>query len=308
MISLWPWFLLSYLLCKINYENNKKKYYLWLASLNIYLFLKSLSQGMFHEVLLFSLFQFIYLGLILRIKRRQTIMILLGTVIFINVLQQVKSDYRRHLNDNVTSIENITLFVNLIDDSLRKMFNQDKTIYVSSTSNTLARFNQGWLISAVYRCNDGNFHPELFPVFLENIIAIVIPRFLLPNKRQGGGRANIKMFTDLKIAGETSMNISTVGEGYCYFGCYGNAVFHCLLGMLFAAVVRIFMYWEKTYYAGVFLLPPVFFLAVRAESDFMTGYTPIFKVTVLIALLIFFNFQRKSQNPSNSFQQRDLQS
>lgn len=276
------WIIVGYLLKNICYMPPKTIYIWALVALDGYVFIQSIISSMFHQLLLLLMMQLLFIAVIRKIPGKKLCVIIFIALMLINVLQVSKSEYRAVM-DNYGFVDRLEAFNKLFWNNMQNMFSPDDL-----EEYPLDRYNQGWLISHVYVYMDGKFHPENLPKFAESLMAIALPRFLMPNKRQSGGRENIRDFTDLIITDNTSMNISTVGEGYAYFGKYGNFFFHFIIGGIFAGVLHLLMHWERIYGVGVFCIPAIFSWTIRAEADFVTGYNALFKILLLFALILWY--------------------
>ena len=276
------WIITGYLLKNICRTSSPKGYIWALVVVDVYMLVRSVISSMFHQLLLLLLMQFLFITVIRKISGKKVCLLILAGMMLINVIQVSKSQYRASM-DQYGVTGRVGVFHQLFWDNIQNMFSSD-----GYEEYPLARYNQGWLISYVYIHEDGEFHAEKLPKFVESLTAIVLPRFLMPNKRLAGGRDNINDFTDLVLDEETSMNISTVGEGYAYFGRYGNFFFHFIIGSIFAGVLQLLMHWEKLYGVGVFCIPAIFSLAIRAESDCMTGYNALLKMLLLFAVILWY--------------------
>jgi len=280
------WIAMCYLLKNICFASQKRRYIWALIALDVYVLIQSIVISMFHRLLLMLMMQLLFFTVIFKIQGKKLFVILLGGMMFINVLQVSKTGYRQIMGNYRTG-ERIEVFYKIFWDNMQNMFSPD-----DSGEQFWMRYNQGRLISHVYLFTDGKFRAENLSKFAEPLMAIALPRFLMPDKRRAGGKDNIKDFTNLKLADNTSMNISTVGEGYAYFGKYGNFIFHLMIGGIFAGVLRLLMHWERIYGVGVFGIPAIFSLSIRAESDFVTGYNALFKTLLLFALILWYSNSR----------------
>ena len=281
------WIIIGYLLKNICYTPPKTMYIWALVAVDVYVFIQSIISSMFHQLLLMLLMQMLFIAVIRKIPGKKLCLIIFVGLMLINVLQISKNEYRAVM-DNYSVVDRLEAFHKLFWDNMQDMFSPDDDL----EEYPLGRYNQGWLISHVYTFMDGRFHSENLSKFKDSLLAIALPRFLMPGKRQAGGKDNINDFTDLTLTENTSMNISTVGEGYAYFGRYGNFIFHFLIGGIFAGVLHLLMHWERVYGVGVFCIPAIFSLSIRAESDFVTGYNALFKTLLLFALLLWYSNSR----------------
>ena len=105
--------------------------------------------------------------------------------------------------------------------------------------NYWIRFNEGWHISLVINYMDTTNHYLHGKSIVDSVVGILIPRILMPEKRQAGGRDNIERMTFYKLNSQTSMNVSYVGEGYGNFGKIGCFLFTFIIGVMLNLAFKI---------------------------------------------------------------------
>lgn len=149
-------------------------------------------------------------------------------------------------------------------------------------SDTLARYNQGWIITNVLA-----FVPEYEPyargeTLVDAARAALLPRLLDPNKLQAGGREKMLRFAGMDLGENTSMNLGYAGEMYANFGIVGGVVgcgaYALFFGVIFRAICR--TAFERPILWSI--VPYVFFSALKAED----GIGEVLNWTVKSCLVI----------------------
>jgi hypothetical protein len=124
----------------------------------------------------------------------------------------------------------------------------------------LVRFNQGWIVERVM-----TYVPKTQPyasgdTLIDAAIFAVVPRFMVPNKRQGASGALFMKYTGFELRGDTKMGLGAIGEFYANFGAIGGVVgtfaYGYMLGWLFGVfagrAVKNPLWWAA---AAVVVLP-----------------------------------------------------
>ena len=149
------------------------------------------------------------------------------------------------------------------------------------------RLNQGWIISYVYNhINDYNLSYGWETLF-DTFKAVLLPRFLAPDKRISGGRENMKKMAGYELTPQTSMNVCLIGEGYACFGRYGLCVFMLCCGLGFSLALNLTMRCEKATGFGFFFIPAIFFNATVAETDLLTVMNHAVKAALFLMILVW---------------------
>ncbi|MCF1190798.1 hypothetical protein LRR18_04305 [Mangrovimonas sp. AS39] len=254
-----------------------------------YLFTNALARAMFHDLLLWGVFMFMYWCL----KKQPTLGTRL-TLIFVGVLfavmiQAVKTTFRNHIWGGFQG-NKVELFVDLLDEKVSSGYFEEET----ANEELNVRLNQGWIISAIM------YYTPTFQAYAggetikEAIFSSLLPRFLNPNKKVAGGQENFELYTGLPLSGGTSMGMSIIGESYANFGVFNGIVFMLAWGAFLA------WYWKKIlsfaydYPLVLMFLPIVFLQVVKAETELSVVLNHLFKASIVVAL--FFWAARKYLN------------
>lgn len=260
------------------------KRYIWLAVVLGLLFLKSVSQGMFHDFLLWGTFFFsVYFINNRRSFLFRSLLLTIGLFVMM-AIQLSKTEIRaKSWTGSLEGKEMYAYGFNTIIDKLtgQTSFFSDKII-----GNNVVRLNQGWIIANVMKTVPASKPYANGETIIESVVSAIFPRFILENKATAGGRSNIKRFTSIVLNNNTSMDISQVGEAYANFGVYGGIIMMFFLGLLIALAIR-FIERKSILYPELILWMPLMFLqVVKAENSLIT----ILNHFVKAALITWFFF------------------
>jgi hypothetical protein len=262
------------LLSKVRYK------WIWIIIVLGSLLLSSIEQGMFHLLLLWSGFFILLVSLLTKISSRIKIVSLIILIIFTLIIQSMKNEYRAQVWLG-RATNNIEIFTNLF---LSTLTNPSVLLYADNLNMTVIRVNQGWIIARIIYTVP-NQEPYAEGETIANaFISSLVPRFLAPDKIKSGGKEYFERFTGKKLYGNTSMDLSTIGEAYANFGPYGGAVFMFLFGMLINIALSFFLRKSIIYPTLLLWLPYVFIQVVKAEGDFGTALNHFTKSALLIWL------------------------
>lgn len=256
----------------------------------IYLFLNSLSSGMFHDLILWSVFLFLIWALKYKPTNKIKLLIVFFGLFFVIAIQSVKSTFRDYIWESSNNINKFELFFQILNENL----SNDLLFDDYSISQLNVRLNQGWHISSVMS-NVPSFEPFANgKTIINGIYSSFLPRFLIPDKKIAGGRENFLKYTGEQLGESTSMGISLIGEGYANFGELGGAVFMFIWG------VFLLLYWRKLFKLNsnhpiiVFFIPLLFLQVVKAETEFLVVFNHIVKASFTVWL--FFIICRRFLN------------
>jgi hypothetical protein len=265
------------------------------------LLLGSLSNGMFHDLLLWVAIIFCYWFAQRKweLKSKLLVLSLAGFALF--SIQAVKLEYREQMRQG-TDPSLIELLVEYLTPG-GKAWESD------SLSLVITRLNQGWIISAVL---DNVPAEEPFAdgeTLKEAFVASLVPRFLMPDKVTAGGRENFRRFTGLQIANSTSMGISPLGEAYANFGDLGGIVLMVLYGLVYSGCFYVAVRFVSRHPTFFFWLPLIFYQAIKAETEFGVVLNQLAKggmVAIAGYYFIQMNFPARIKRPIMVLQPRHV--
>ncbi len=266
-----------------NKERKHRNIYIVLTFL--FTFISSLNSGMFHDLILWLGFMFMFIAFIKKFSFIKKLTIILSILTLIIILQTVKAQFRDIIwkNNNTASSseqKRVEIFYNLVSENVGgNFFMSQKNI-----NNLVSRLNQGWIISRIM------YYVPAFEPFANGetiyagLTSSLIPRFIYENKEKAGGTENFERFTGHELQPGTSMNLSILGEAYANFGY--NAIFFMFIFGLFLnysyAVIKKKIIIRPTL---LFFIPIIYLQVVKAETDFVTVLNHLVKASIFVVLI-----------------------
>jgi hypothetical protein len=251
-----------------------------------WLFLVSLRETLFHDLLLWLGFFVLIVAFIKKPSYRQKFIYLLAILILAAVIQTVKYSYRETIEK--TEAENLEIFAQLVEE---QVFDLN---YLSSDANLsgfVTRINQGWIIARIMSWTPSREPFADGETITEAIKASLMPRILFPGKVKAGGRTYFTRFTGKPISEKTSMGLGLLGEAYANYGVFGGIIFMFIIGFFYNFFIH------KIYKAAlkhptiIFFIPLIFLQVVKAETDFSVILNHLLKATVIV-WFIFWSFNK----------------
>jgi len=260
------------------------KDWLALSLIGVYLLGKSVSGGMFGELIVWGMMFAIYYFLKKPWRLISKIVGVCLGLFLVVVLQSVKWEYRKltWFGDETTEqVEesNLSIFWGLMAERFADPSALNDPLVLG---NILERFNQGYLTASAIE------HTPAIEPFANGetvskaILAAFVPRFLWPQKPEAGGRENIARFTNIELVGKTSMNIGQLGEAYVNFGAWGGAILMFLYGFFSMSLFQKGIEICKKRPSIIFWLPFLFSNTIIVETDLLTTFNHLFKAIIFI--------------------------
>lgn len=255
----------------------------------IYLLANALARAMFHDLLLWSVFMFMYWCLKKNPTFKTKLLLIFTGVLFAISIQVVKSNFRANVWGGYSG-NKLDLFVDTLNEKVSTGYFDDD----ENTSELNVRLNQGWIISAIMY-----YTPSYQPfgegeTILDAIYSSFLPRFLIPNKKMAGGQENFEKFTGFILAGGTSMGMSIIGESYANFGITNGIVFMLIWGCFLAWYWKWILKLINKYPLILMFLPVLFLQVIKAETELVVVLNHLIKASIVVAL--FFWFAQKYLN------------
>lgn len=276
---------LKYVGAIILYFSPNKNYRIAFYVIIILLLIQSLSNALFHDFILWSVFFYMFWTY----KYKPSLRTKLGTfvlaVVLMASLQSVKSAYRAQVWSGYSG-NKVELFATLIYNDLFGATEESKETINGEVSNNV-RLNQGWIISAIM--NEVPLRTDFFEgsTVLAALESALLPRFLAPNKAEAGGRENFRNFTGLYISDGTSMGISIVGEAYGNFGIYGGIFFMGIWGFFILKVWQFLINKSKDQIVLLAFLPLIFLQVVKAETELVVVLNHLIKTGIAVLIILY---------------------
>lgn len=284
------------------YMRPEKSTFFLLLALGVQ-FLKSVYEGMFHNLLIWGVFMIMAWFNINKTELKKKILILTFSFIGVFILQTAKSAYRQTIWYKDFSDNRIELFFSLM---LNNAININE-IRSDNEETTIARYNQGWIISRIY-----NNIPQKHDYFggrtyVDAFNSALLPRFLVPNKKGAGeqSRADFIEMTGYRLSRGTSMGLSILGESYGNFGLWGGIVFMFIWGWFIAKFISFIDRLSAKDYLWILFLPIICFNLIKAEISMMSVLNWTVKSVLFVGVMIYLIRYFVAQMQTNTEEEND---
>lgn len=264
------------------YIYDKEKYKWYLIGLLLFEFSNSLSQGMFHDtiiwVLLFGLV-WVYVN-----KPSITTKFFLTVVLFFAyfILQNTKAAYRGQIASKGSGFGTFFESVQGTVNDEKGLLNED------NTTSALNRVNQAWIFASTINNMEKTRDFQGMEIAKKYLEAAILPRFLAPDKLQAGDRKIFNRFSGHYVMQGTSMGLGIFADGYIAYGFFGVLLFTLLFGLQLIGVIKIVEYWsENKSLISIFFVFPIAFYALRPDCETQTLITHTFKSIIIFAFLMY---------------------
>ncbi len=188
-------------------------------------------------------------------------LLLVASVLLMGTLQDVKPQFRQALNNGEVSgpVESFTRLGSMM---WRRIVEGDPFGDRSEVGDVLVRFNQGWIIARVITHVPAEQPYAEGSTLVDAAIFSIVPRFLVPSKKEGASTEIFRRFTGVELAAGTKMGLSIIGEMYANFGYYGGIAGTFVYGLIIGAIFLFFagkaqknpMWWAAS---SMVLLPSI---------------------------------------------------
>jgi len=191
--------------------------------------------GLFYLVVHWGGYFLLVYAFMRRWRWRMAIALVVG-VFGLLVLQTVKPTFRSSLVEEQVSgpVEAFTRLASMMFERVSQGSVIDPE---TDVGDTLVRFNQGWIIARIMKHVPAEEPYARGSTVLDAAVFSIVPRFLVPSKREGSSRELFTRFTGVKLMGSTRMGLGIIGELYANFGMWGGIfstfLYGCSLGWLF---------------------------------------------------------------------------
>lgn len=260
-------------------------------------FLRSILEGMFHDLLIWGVFMLMTWMNINKIEVKRRILIFVLSFIGVFLLQTAKSSYRQVIWYKDYSGSKMELFFTIMVNNAINI----NEVQSETEETTIARYNQGWIISRIYD-NIPQKHDYLGGrTYVDAFNSALLPRFLAPNKKGSGAqsRADFIEMTGYHLARGTSMGLSILGESYGNFGLFGGVIFMFFWGWLITKFISFIDRLSTKNYLWILFLPVICFNLIKAEISMMTvlnwSVKSIIFAGIIIYLLRYFRIQAQEK-------------
>lgn len=273
------------------YGNSKKK---WLAFYILFAFefLLAVGGGVFHNLLLWLVFIFLFIAGLYKISfTRKFVLISLGFTGML-ILQAIKAEFRKEIGSGSFAGTKTELFITLFFAKAESyLMSKDENIVQLKSEAEIEeannRLNQGWIISRIMSQIPSK-KPYLHGETVEDAISSsLVPRFLMKSKAAGGGgRLTYEKLTGFHLL-SASMGTGVLGEAYGNYGVGGTYSFMFLWGLFLALFYKFIFNQAHTIPSLPLFLPIIFLQAIKAETDLFTVLNHLVKSTVFVFGFIY---------------------
>jgi len=169
--------------------------------------------------------------------RWQLAPVLIVGVLGLGLLQDVKPTFRSSLVQEEVSgpIQSVSKLFSLMWSRLQ---GEDLGRTQAQFGDRLVRFNQGWIIARIMTHVPKEEPYARGGTIADAVMFSVVPRFLVPGKKEGASSEMFERFTGVDLINSTKMGLGLIGELYANFGYLGGIVatlcYGLLVGYLFA--------------------------------------------------------------------------
>lgn len=250
--------------------------------------LSSLGNGMFHDLLTWLIMG----GAVFAIKKRPSVqlklMVCAGFILLTISIQLIKVSYRTAIGKNKQEA-GISTLTEAFEDQKRES-NQFFDLNELAWSNV--RINQGYIITHVMQtvpnrvpfAKGGELYKILESAFL--------PRVLAPDKLDAGEKVLFNKYSGMHLNKNTSMGLSSLGDGYINYGVFGGCAFMFALGFFYNIILKNFQKYSKYYPVLILFTPFVFIYSIRPDCELQTSLG--FVVKSIFVIIIIFQFWKSS--------------
>jgi len=264
------------------YFYDRKKYKWHLVFLLVFEFSNSLSQGMFHDPVIW----FLLFGLVWTYVNKPQLMtkLLLGVLLFFSyvILQNTKAVYRGQMASKGAG------FSTFFESVQGTVGEEGGVLSEDNTTSAINRVNQAWIFASTVNNMDKNHDFQGMSLAIKYLEAAILPRVLAPNKLQAGDKNIFNKYSGHYISKGTSMGLGIFADGYIAYGYFGSLLFSLLFALQFLGVVKVVEYWskQKTIITVLFIFPIAFY-ALRPDCETQTLITHIVKSIIIFAFLMY---------------------
>ena len=260
----------------------------------LFVFTFSVSDGLFHNLIIISSFLLFFIFNHESRLRSKITLVVFG-FLSMYIIQTIKGEFRQIIWEGAQNKNPVEAFAFVLQEEFAPSdpvqytvnLKGNKELEEQATMNT--RLNQGWIISKVMDNVPKNQEFLEGETILEAFEASLLPRFLFPNKKGATDAIdNFRKITGIDITRGTSMGLSIIGEFYANFGVIGGWLAMFIYGFSLTFFIKLFC----NIYSPVILLWLIlfFFQVVKAETELLKVLNHLFKS---IFFFIIFQFVMK---------------
>ncbi len=243
---------------------------------------QAISAGMFTIVAYMgiTMFSLIFLGNKMSFFRKLIIFLL--AVLFVVVLQSVKSPFRSFTWNKNFEGSKVSLFAELF---INQISNPGQLFSKEAFFPIAYRMNQGFNVSLVMKRIPSQKPHDYGANLFTTISASFVPRLFWPDKPEAGGKFNMRYYGGISIQG-WSTNVGPLGEAYGSFGQWG-IVYMMILGLFIRFAYYLVFKISSNYPLIIFWLPLLFYqVTYSAETDTLQIFNSLIKASFFLFVII----------------------
>ena len=244
------------------------------------------AQGMFAELVLWSIYLMLLYLFARRVRRSRIAMLAALAVFAVFTLNAIKKSFREEIfGSNLSALERGALAAEYIGGMVR---NPSQVVAPENISFNITRLNQGAIIGRVM------YWTPLREPFADGetintaVVASLLPRAFAPDKLIAGGFANYPRFTGLPLYGGTSINLSVAGEMYANYGYSGGITGMFIVGVVVGSLFAVFVRWSRGSVLWWAWLPYIMGSVVSAEGGIGETLNQMVKSAVVVFAIVIF--------------------
>lgn len=269
------------------YSKNSKRWWVLLI-ICLDLIRITLSSGMFGEIFLLFIATIILMALKSQTKYIVKLLFVIGGLVLMISVQIIKPLYRQIIwkgkSLHGVSTNKVTAFYTLYSEVF--LHAQEVATNKNILFGPYFRFNQGLIISMVYKNIPERIHYKCGKDMPKLYASIVVPRLFWRNKPEAGGVSNMREYANYNLKG-TSMNISPFGEAYGNFGAGG--VFYLIFYIFIISILLHYYLKISIEKPNIILWSPFLFYNILGNnSDTIYVLTGVFKSLLFVFLFYYF--------------------
>lgn len=244
--------------------------------------LSSLGTGMFHDLLTWFLMLAVIFSVKYPLTQSKKIIAATAFTVVAFTIQISKTEYR-----SATWSRGEAGGVDTFIESVEKNNSGSSLFDKSNLAQHNIRINQGFIITNIMQTVPHKIPYENGKELQLILESALLPRILAPSKLEAGDQAIFMKYTGMRLARNTSMALSPIGDSYINFGVVGGCFFMFLLGLFFNQVLKFLARGSVRFPILLLFVPLIFIYPIRPDCELQTSLGHLFKACFLIFAVMF---------------------